>query len=228
MGAAAGGAAGADCDITVRSRAEINTGGGGEETIRAIGQLFLRARHWQLFTLFMGLYLVGAVFIFAGELGAAPKWGGVSVGLIAAGALTVFWMLSFMAWIGSMGIFLNTLKEPSARLSTRWLWFALIYASIYIFIFVAIFFSSNAPAAGWGILPLHLLAMVCIFYAMYWAAKSLAMVEKPGRVSFYDCAGPLFLIWFFPLGVWFIQPKINRLWAQSREARIGAPESLDE
>lgn len=183
--------------------------------MRAIGQFFLRARHWQLFTLFVGLYLVGVVFIFAGELGATPKVGGVPVGMIAAGALMVFWMLCFMAWIGSMGIFLNTLKEPSARLRTRLLWCALIYASIYIFIFVAFFFGTSAPAVGWGILPPHLLATFCIFYAMYWAAKSLAMVEKPGRVTFYDCAGPLFLIWFFPLGVWFLQPKINRLWAQA-------------
>jgi hypothetical protein len=196
--------------------------------MRAIELLFLRARPWQLFTLFMGLYLVGVVLTFAGELGAAPKVGGLSVGLTAAGALTVFWMLCFMAWIGSMGIFLNALKEPSARLRTRLLWFALIYTSLYVFIFVAFFFGPNAAAAGWGILPLHLLAVFCIFYAMYWAAKSLARVERSGRVTFRDCAGPLFMIWFFPLGVWFVQPKINRLYARSRDARTGVGESAGE
>jgi hypothetical protein len=215
IGFAAGGAAGADFDITVRSRAESKTGGGREEIMRAIERFFLRARHWQLFTLLMGLYLVGVVFIFAGELGAGPEMGGVPVGLAAAGALTVFWMLCFMAWIGSMGIFLNALKMPSDRLRMRLLWFALIYTSLYIFVFAALFFGSSAPAVGWGIVPLHLVATFCIFYVAYFAAKSLARVEKPGRVSFYDCAGPLFLIWFFPLGIWFVQRKINRLWPQT-------------
>lgn len=48
------------------------------------------------------------------------------------------------------------------------------------FIGVVSFFSSNAPAAGWDVLPLHLSAMFCIFYAKYFEAKSPAMVE-PGR-----------------------------------------------
>jgi hypothetical protein len=64
--------------------------------------------------------------------------------------------------------------------------------------------------------------MFCIFYIAFFASKSLAMAEKSGPVTFYDYAGPLFLIYFFPVGVWFVQPRINRLYAQSREAEAGA------
>jgi len=29
--------------------------------------------------------------------------------------------------------------------------------------------------------------------------------------GFYEYSGPFFLIWFFPIGLWIIQPRINRL-----------------
>jgi hypothetical protein len=33
--------------------------------------------------------------------------------------------------------------------------------------------------------------------------------QKP--VTFSDFAGEFFLIWFFPVGIWIIQPRINKL-----------------
>lgn len=185
----------------------------------AVGRFFLRARHWQLFTLFMGLYFPGVVFIFAVNSGAAPKSGGLMVGETIVFFL---WMLSFLGWMGSMGIFLNRLKGSSLRTGTRLLWFALIYTPLYVVVFVADFFSPGAAVSAWIIVPPHLLAMFCIFYAAYFASKNLAMAEKSGPVTFYDYAGPLFLIWFFPVGVWFVQPRINRLYAQNRNRQAGA------
>ena len=29
--------------------------------------------------------------------------------------------------------------------------------------------------------------------------------------SFYDYAGAFFLLWFFPLGIWILQPRVNAL-----------------
>ena len=117
------------------------------------------------------------------------------------------------------GLFSHVLKEPSIRSKTGFFWLALIYPSLYIFVFIALLISSSTRVSAWGILPAHLFAMVCIFYVTYFASKGLAIAEASRPVTFYDCAGPLFLIWFFPLGVWFVQPKINRLLAKSRRAQ---------
>lgn len=62
------------------------------------------------------------------------------------------------------------------------------------------------------IFPLHLLAMFCMFYSLYFIAKNLVMAEKNEIIEFYDFSGPFFLIWFFPIGIWFIQPRINALY----------------
>jgi hypothetical protein len=57
-----------------------------------------------------------------------------------------------------------------------------------------------------------------MFSNLYFVAEGLVIAETGKRVSFFDCVGPFFLIWFFVIGVWFIQPRINRLYATKRNA----------
>jgi len=60
------------------------------------------------------------------------------------------------------------------------------------------------------IIPLHLFSMFCIFYTLYFVAKTFKTVELQREVKFSDFAGEFFLIWFYPIGIWIIQPKINK------------------
>lgn len=46
---------------------------------------------------------------------------------------------------------------------------------------------------------------------MYKAAKTIKIVEVQKSVKFVDFAGEFFLLWFFPIGIWFLQPKIKKL-----------------
>jgi|HubBroStandDraft_2_1064218.scaffolds.fasta_scaffold26755_3 hypothetical protein len=73
------------------------------------------------------------------------------------------------------------------------------------------------------IFPLHFLAMFCLFYLLYFVSKSLVLAETCKPASFNDYAGPFFLIWFFPIGIWFIQPRINRQYMESF-APVGGPD----
>jgi len=47
---------------------------------------------------------------------------------------------------------------------------------------------------------------------IYFVSKSLVLAETGRPAVFYDYAGPFFLVWFFPIGVWIVQPRINRLY----------------
>jgi hypothetical protein len=55
---------------------------------------------------------------------------------------------------------------------------------------------------GWiyVIIPLHIFAMYCLFYGLYFIAKSITTVERQKRVGFDEYAGNFFLLWFFPFG----------------------------
>ncbi|WP_170265045.1 hypothetical protein [Salibacter halophilus] len=58
---------------------------------------------------------------------------------------------------------------------------------------------------------IHLFAVFCTFYVIYFIAKSIKSAELQRKVTSSDYIGEFFLIWFFPIGVWFIQPMINEI-----------------
>ena len=184
-----------------------------------IARFFLRAKHWQLFLLLFGIGFVGDVGIL-GSAVASPSQQNLGRFTAITEIVTLPFLCCFLAWFWSVGSFCDSLIRPERRLSIGFFRFALIYPALYIFMFIALL--PIIPL--WStvlILPLHLFAMFCLFYELYFASKSLVLAETGRAKSFYDYAGPFFLLWFFPIGVWFIQPRINRLYL--RHSGVSAP-----
>src|SRR5690606_5567733 len=91
----------------------------------------------------------------------------------------------------------------------------LIIPIVYLILIPGVLFSvftesSSGDDFSFAIIPivliLHLFSMFCIFYCLYFIAKALKAVEWQRTVTFSDFAGEFFLIWFFPVGIWIIQP----------------------
>jgi hypothetical protein len=183
-----------------------------------IVKFFLRAKHWQIFLLLFGVGYGGgfAAMLFSLTAAGSPEEL-LKVSLPFAFVMVLF-MFCLIAWLWSMGSFLRSIVLPALRLKMGFFRFALIYPTLYIFIFIALFQSaSTRPELLAAIFPLHFFAMFCMFYDIYFVSKNLVLAETVKPVSFYDYAGPFFLIWFFPIGIWFIQPRINRLCVQTRQ-----------
>ena len=70
-----------------------------------------------------------------------------------------------------------------------------------------------APTAFIAVLPLHFFALYCLFYLWQFVAKNLAIAEKGKEVEFPQYMWLFLLLWFFPIGIWFLQPRINQLYA---------------
>ena len=181
-----------------------------------IVRFFLRARHWQIFLLIFGVFCVGQVVIMSSPPVRSPEdfW---EAGLLLGVVMVLLFTLCFLAWFWSIGSFLSSIVQPALRLKIGFFRFALVYPALYIFAFIP-FFLSLKPVLFAVIFPLHLFAMFCLFYSLYFVSKSLVLTETGKSASFYDYAGPFFLLWFFPIGVWIIQPRINRLYAERRNA----------
>jgi hypothetical protein len=73
------------------------------------------------------------------------------------------------------------------------------------------FVIGRSIAAFSMIFPLHLFSTFSMFYIIYHAAKTIKTVNAQKQVTFSDFIEEFFLIWFFPIGIWFIQPKINAI-----------------
>ena len=59
--------------------------------------------------------------------------------------------------------------------------------------------------------PLHLFSTFCIFYIIYFVTKTIKTVELQRQVSFSDFSGDFFMIWLYPIGIWTIQPRVNKI-----------------
>jgi len=184
--------------------------------VKAIAKVFLRAKHWQLFLLFFVAPTIAefsAVGVIPTRIQSWHDFG--ASGFFYLGVVGVLF-LCFLVWFGSMGFFLRSIVKPELRMGTRFLIFALVYPVVYAPVFLLI--ADTAPA--WVILPLHLACIGCLAYLFYFVSKNLVLTEGKRPVSFYEYAGAFFLLWFYPVGVWIIQPRLNRLYANHQPTSI--------
>jgi hypothetical protein len=179
--------------------------------MNVIAMLFLRAKHWQLFIVSVILFLV-EVFVVRPHLSVAG-----SPALIS-GAETAIDVVFLLAWVWSAGLFLNSIVQPSLRLNLPLFYFSLILP-VLLFAWLAPSLVPNdhspLPLVKTG---LRVLAFVCTIYDIGFVADLLIRAETGKPAPFIEVAGQFLLIWFFVIGVWFIQPRINRLYAERMRA----------
>ena len=130
---------------------------------------------------------------------------------------TVFWMLILIGWLYSVGSAANAKLPGSLKKGTTLYMSGFAVAILYstllaVFFFPSVGIAPNQPAEPpvW-LVPLHLLSMLGMFYGLWFTAKQFSALQKNEDVKFIDYSGPFFLFWFSPVGVWFLQPRINDL-----------------
>lgn len=179
---------------------------------------FLTLKHWQLFMLLIGIPLI-LEFLMMGFLVASrdPR-----IIFIFFPIMTILSGGLFFGWFYALGTNLFKKLPVTAGMNlTRFKVFMFVSVADIILIPAFMFVIFLKMAAGGQpnpgifalIIPLYLFSMFCIFYCLYFIAKALKTVEWQKPVTFGDYAGEFFLLWFFPIGVWILQPRINRLFA---------------
>lgn len=197
----------------------------------------LRAKHWQLFLLFCGIPLTIQL----------TAWVTMTASIIAQDVPEPDLILNYFkvyplvmalsigtlfVWFWGVGTRLQPLLPEGV--SMKVVQFKVLFRIPLIYIagiiaLVGYFFSAfqtggDTPSPLWFLLivPLHLFSMFCIFYCMYFVAKTYKTIELQRETKFGDFVGEFFLIWFFFIGCWVLQPKIND-WMEN-----GAPEAPPE
>ena len=182
---------------------------------------FLKAKHWQIFVALLGLpflleLILMPIFIESDRPAYMDKFIPLIMILFAGGLI---------GWLWSVAIGLQKKIPSGIKMKVRkfkiFLIIPLVYISVITILISAVFGGlihngSEPSVAMIGvffviILPLHLLSMFGMFYSLYFVAKTFKTVELQREVTFSDFAGEFFLFWFFPIGIWVIQPKINNM-----------------
>ncbi len=186
----------------------------------------LHLKHWQLFLLIIGFPII-LEFVFMGAILSQN----LSLIGIAFPIIMILVVGLFFGWFYTLGVNLHKKLPDTVQMNLSKFKLFLVIPVVYMVFLFIFFFGAFSKAADNGgtatglnndlillIFPLHLFCMFCIFYCLYFNAKALKAVEWQRPVTFSDFAGEFFLLWFFPFGVWILQPRINNLFARDNDS----------
>lgn len=168
----------------------------------------LTLKHWQVFIV-LGLSYTISIALWDSDF---------LIGNISSLDISVMFgivsLIFFFLWILTLGLFVNSISENPYRFRKGLLIFSVLcsmtgYVELNLQrlaiegLNIPIWFSTlMAPLTAFGII-----------YTFYNVPKSLKSIELDRKVTFKECIVDTILLFAFPIGVWFIQPRINRLFS---------------
>jgi hypothetical protein len=192
--------------------------------------IFLKAKHWQLFLLIFGIPMLFQ-FVMMGTMIArissqnTPDPAFMFSYIKFFPIIMIFFMGTFFGWFWSIAIGLQRKIPAQVKMKVKKFKILFFVPVVYIASMMLMMIimmngfmeKESLPNPGFIggfaalIVPLHIFSMFCVFYSLYFVAKTFKTVELQREVSFSDFAGEFFMIWFYPIGIWIIQPKINQM-----------------
>ena len=200
---------------------------------------FLKAKHWQLFFLLIGVpfgsfLTIIAIIVSILKEGTQPDPEQIlNIFKFFPLVIVLFASLLF-SWFWSVAIGLQKAVPTNVEMkTTKFKIFSIIpLLSVSGFgVFMFILYSTIKPneiefPSEW-IAPIMLVLCIVsafgVFYSIYFAAKTLKTTELQREVTFSDFASEFFMFWFFPVGIWILQPRINTI----REENITIDENMN-
>ncbi|MBO0331369.1 hypothetical protein [[Muricauda] lutisoli] len=194
-------------------------------------KILLKAKHWQLFLLMIGIPLLSQIYMYSriwmiestsstveSKEGFTQVLNEKFIQFDWYPFIFLLFSLLFFGWLWSLAIGLQKWGPADIHMKTSTFKVFFFIPLIYILLIIS---SMSGVFSGNGfllnprtiiavIVPLHLFSMFCIFHSIYFAAKTLKIAELKRKIVFGDFIGEFFLLWFYFIGIWIIQPKVNK------------------
>jgi cation transport ATPase len=155
----------------------------------------------------------------------SPSQWKITVKVTRFSPLILLFFAILYGWFYAVGVNMNKKLPGTVKMTlTKFKWFLFIsfagMSLLYLFSYSVYFkLISNEIVLNFGItaaiITLYLFSLFCFFYCIYFIAKSFQAVELQQPVTFSDYLWMFFLIVFFPIGVWLIQPRINKIFSET-------------
>ena len=191
---------------------------------------FLKAKHWQLFIIIVGIPLIFQfvmmgfmMFNFTIESNPDPSMMFNSMKFFPIMMILLIGVIFGWFWSVAIGLQIKVPEHVNMKVKKFKVFFFIPLVYLILMMLFMEFTMNGLMNNGTEpngifvgsifaiVIPLHLFSMFCIFYCLYFVAKTFKTVELQREVKFSDFAGEFFMIWFFPIGIWIVQPKINKM-----------------
>lgn len=189
--------------------------------------IFLRLPHWVIFILTFGLFLFLVVALTLVEL-SIPVHGGQNIDksaefqLLRVTLLMPAISLIFANfWRYAIGTRLHKRRhyDNFMLMIFRWcIYFSTLLHAARLFIFHEIDYFNDST-----MLFANVIWIGGGIYCDYFLARMLVSVEYRRDVSFNDYSRTFFSFLFFPIGVWWLQPRINKIFKDGDEVDLDTP-----
>ncbi len=182
-----------------------------------IYKCLLQAKAWIVFLLSFGALFAshGLMLVAVGLLAAYGKTSYLLV--IAVAVFLVVALVTISLWLWAVAVHLKKrvpkeITVSSALFKVIFFMTLLCIIAFFLLVLVKMFMSITIPRKFQIVFYLLLLfPHGSIVYLVYFAAKIIKTIELNCYVTFSDFAGEFFLILVFPIGLWIIQPRINKM-----------------
>lgn len=188
--------------------------------MRSFLTTILNLKHWQLFAIFFGFPLILQFETLNNILTMLNEVLYNSLYPI----LIICWFELYFLWLYSMAINLHKKLPPNINMNINVFKLFLFIPALYIMFFIIyLFFFMNSNSSTSPILifltgqtAIHLFVFICLIYSIYFIAKLLTSIETQKNATIKDYIAEIFLMWFYPIGVWIIQPRINAIFNEEK------------
>jgi hypothetical protein len=187
-----------------------------------VRHFFLRANHWQMCLLFA---VVSIIAPFVGQIAiisaTAASSGTAREQVLGTGLLALISEGVLLSWLWIIGSFLGSVVPPELRPRQSFYRVAIIFPLLFTFVALAVIVSNNS----WPIaltLSAGIFAFSCLLYDFNFVARTLYLAETGEPPMMGDTSLTILQLWFFPVGAWFIQPRVNRLYSETETSNRSA------
>lgn len=165
-------------------------------------KLVLRLKHWQVFIILLVAMAVNNISVetIPGAAAIIPLLGGITC---------------FLFWL-AVGHRLYQLLLDKIDLHYN---FFLINSFVWLLTYAAIYILSDGQ--GMTFTGIEALLFFYVFFAFFhfllFPIRILKSIERNEKVQVSECIGDILLVIFFPIGIWFLQPRINKVAISNHE-----------
>ena len=178
-------------------------------TFQSMDNWLLKVKHWQIF-----LFLATVCYLNQHYL---------RIDSLASCCITTTLIVLYLGWYILLG---NTLYQYLPRkISYSLIWFLTSALSVIAtFAAATMLFDGQIIFTGLAAIP-GLYVFFAVIHLLWFPAALLVAIETKEKPGFSQYAGTLLQLLFWPIRIWFVQPRLNRVYNAIQSDTLDYPRS---